>query len=63
MADPVEPRASSLEFDGIKSNQDELDAVPAATEPKERPGSPGRNRLVDPRKDYREFDGVVTRET
>jgi hypothetical protein len=63
MADLVDPREGRSKFDDIASSDLGRDPGP---EPhpsvEDKPASPRRGEQVDPRKEYREFDGIHSRE-
>jgi len=59
MAELVDPRRVGSEFDGIDSDDPGL--YPEAqrhSEATERQENPQKRNQVDPRKEYREFDGI-----
>lgn len=63
MADLVDPRSGSSEFDGIESR--DPGSVPQRrqdSEASKKRDNPEESRQVDPRKEYREFDGIRSRD-
>jgi len=59
MDDLVDPRRVGSEFDGIESH--DTTQIPERcdrSEAEQKPANPGNIRQVDPRKEYREFDGI-----
>jgi len=59
MAERVDTRTTGSEFDGIGLDEPGSDLeVRSHSEGRKRQEEPAKGKLVDPRKDYSEFDGI-----